>query len=143
MSKKSLACSIVAIAAVFVVASALTFSPEAWGGPRDGERSIQPGGWPSKIRSYYGSGTIIPSVEGPNGYIITGLYFSTTSNDSKILSVDTGSGPQVIGEFHVTALQYFPGSQQVLLDPGIPVQVGAVVSVNTSAGNVTITGYTY
>lgn len=149
MSRKSLMWSIVAIAAVFVVASALTFGPEAWGGPRAGERNIQPGGGPSKIRSYYAecsvSGTvIIPKVDGPNGYIIRGFHMdvSTRSQTSLILKVDTGSGPQVIGRFFVPGRGPYTPSQQVVLDPGIPVPASAVVSVDID-GHVTVTGYNY
>ena len=73
MSRNSLGWGIIILASTFVIGSALTDRPQARGGP-----TIPPGGRPGKIRTFYASGNgdviLIPSVTGPNGFVITQIW---------------------------------------------------------------------
>lgn len=83
MSTKSALLVVCCIALIVVVGSAFT-AP----GQSSAKAQILPGGRPAKIHSYYAEGTdnitIIPSVPGTNGFIITDIIanHSATGTDN-------------------------------------------------------------
>jgi len=140
MSKQSMAWSISIIASLFIIGSALTHIPIAEGGP-----PIPAGGQGGKIRAYSvlapSSGTtiLVPSVEGPNGFVITDFFKATAHY---ILEVDSGSG-------FVPVLQDGTGSRTIRFESGIAMPTGSVVRITTTSppGGLeqmwTISGYTF
>jgi len=97
MSKRSLTMTVAAVAVVCLVGMGLSGSIAS----ADAQQ-VLPGGRPARIVSYYTggqSGTIIPSAEGPHGFIITDIVAVRQDQDgtqSTSVVFQLASGPQLI-----------------------------------------------
>ncbi len=94
---------------------------------------------PEDIRTYHkqlsgsGTGIIIPKVEGPNGFILTGVV----SGASLRMFQDTGAGPvEILSIFNLV---------QPDLTPGLPLIPGSTITGVSGTGDllITLTGYVY
>lgn len=151
MSNKSIAWTIVAVAVGFVAASGLSSSaPVARGG-----QEIPPGGRPGKIRSYYVSTTtettltVIPSVEGANGFVITDVVATIQNSGGQRLTLaqTVDGNPQVRAQLLVagddTSNRGFPHSYH--FGSGVVLTPGSDLKATTSSTTwwITVSGYTY
>ena len=141
MSQRQLRLFILVTTALILAALAVSeYTPRASG------QQIVPGGRPARIRSYFvtvetgGQATLIPTVEGVNGTILTDFVFDGASGIYLRIEVDTGSGWEPKAKFKFENGVHPKYSFQ----SGIPVPAGSTVRVVTNdARSVTVSGYTY
>lgn len=150
MSKKSLTLSVVAIAVAIIGSSALTnYASKAKGGP------IPAGGRPAKICTYSVQGsdplTIIPSVPGEHGFIVTDIIAFTTIGTSDVISVSLQKGDFDAARIlvNVNPINNTPTAPvSYHFESGLVLPAGEVFKAGgfSSAGDslsITVSGYTF